>query len=545
MSVAASLDNEGSGADGTFQVKPKQILRIRITNRSSQRFKDLVVDINDSTNLYDSVYNNPLTIQAHVRKWGAQHVNEVKTGRAEIQVVCWDDDSARPWRTFDVEELKRTTTRNLYEAVPESCDLVTLFLDCVPKKTAVTQPIATSTDTPTLRIRNGKPESTPSLRSSTSESCLKRPARKRLNHMAISSVSSQASSKTDESSGNPGLEHDVTVMANVGSDQAVRTSRMPIRPHPSGQKMDIDAFLMQSRGGRQSTRSMSTDDLKSNAKWTSSLKTPRALPPRRCSADVLAESLEKSGTLEAIGENSLAAKVNRFLSMSTVQSTKSRPSNDGDGSGLGASKEERMKAFMRLYNAKKASAFQSQEFKESLKEELPTNDVATNSSSLNATFPTIVHANVPEGNPLLSRVSSLTLDERKSLSGFGKRPISSQPSSAKGGIELNVNASSVSLPKIPPPKNPNDPKVSDRINRFLRLNKPPQPGSIDGSRNLASSQSNVSLKSGSPSLASLPEEFRYTSPLLPKSTVNDASKMLDSIPRTDMPPVSEIEVITK
>ena len=537
--------------------KPKNMLRIRVTNRSSQRFKDLVVDINDTNFVYDSVYNNPLTVQAHVRKWGQQNVSDVKSGRAEIQVVCCDDDTAKPWKIFSVEELKTTTTRNLYEMVPESCDLVNLFLECVQKK-PVLQRIAMVTDTPMLRIRNGKPESTPTLRSCASESCLKRPARKRLNHMSFvpDASDSQSTSVYDESSGNMELETEITMELKSFSDPAVKSSIhkavAPLLPHRSGQKMDIDEFLMRSRGNRRrnDVKSVSTDDLQSNAFWDISPGTPHP-----STLEALVRSPKKQAMPQESREPAPATRAHRVWNNSSANI---RPAEGSHTFGSGTSKDERLKEFLRLLNGKKASAFQSQEFDLTLNDE-PPQEVGTKASSLNATFPTITQGTTQDRNPLLGRVDLRALGEQhpqaigvhtraqgeqRPSPGSVGMTVSLQPTSAILAIDPSMNVSETGPPKMLPPKNPSDQQVSDRINRFLRFSKYQQATANDGTRFLTASRSTLSLKSGSPSLASLPEESRFTSPVVPNSISSTSSKMVFPLARVDTPPVTEIEVIT-
>lgn len=543
VSVGTSLDNEinsslgGTGNDLTLMVNDKKALRVRISNRSTHRQKDLVVDINDSTNLYDSIYNHPQTVRAHVRKWGPSVVKDVKAGRAEIHVICWDDDSARPWRVFSVDELKETTTRELYEIVPESCDLVKLFLECVQIK-SMPPPLTYSAEFPKLRIKNGKPLGTATLmRSSASESCLKRATRKRSNHMYIATElkGSQGShaSMSNESTGSVGKEFYRPL--NFGSELNLSRHgqpRIPSRPRQAGRKMDIDAFLMQSRGGGRAKglRSKSSDDLTANATWNS--VPPKPLGGLRRTS-VKSEGSEGSSTQKGAAPDSLAVKVNNFLALSSSDSVTSISSDthtDSKGSVNHQAKSDRVNQFMRLVNKKRGSNVQSQEF-------LPASDNAAPSSNLrNARFPSIVQTKSQNENPLLSRVSSLTLADPRASLGL---PVPSK------------NASFVGLPetkKAPADSSDgaaghqtNDPKVSDRIDRFLRFS---QPKLVN--RPVLASQFATSQKPGSPSLASLREGFRHTPTTGPKSIASLHSRKSETTgTSTDMPPVTEIEVITK
>lgn len=109
----------------------KTSMGVRVINQSSKRSKDLVLQINDTDTVFDAVYDHPGVKAAHVRKWGGSIANAVKNGTSEIQVSVWDDDTDRPWRVFSIDELKSTTTRQLYELVSESSNLITVYLQCV------------------------------------------------------------------------------------------------------------------------------------------------------------------------------------------------------------------------------------------------------------------------------------------------------------------------------------------------------------------------------------------------------------------------------
>jgi hypothetical protein len=113
-------------------VRAKTTMGVRVINRASKRSKDLVLQINDTDTIFDAVYDHPGVKAAHVRKWGSSVVQAVKSGTSEVQFCVWDDDTDRPWRVFSIDELKSTTTRQLYELVSESSNLITIYLQCVP-----------------------------------------------------------------------------------------------------------------------------------------------------------------------------------------------------------------------------------------------------------------------------------------------------------------------------------------------------------------------------------------------------------------------------
>lgn len=107
------------------------IMRIRITNAVSKRYKDIVVDISNYVMLFECVYDNKSVKAAHVRKWGREVVTQVKDGVAEIQCVLLDSACVgrSVSKTFSVDELKRTSTKDLFELSGQS-DPVELVLHC-------------------------------------------------------------------------------------------------------------------------------------------------------------------------------------------------------------------------------------------------------------------------------------------------------------------------------------------------------------------------------------------------------------------------------
>lgn len=127
--VVIKDDNDGSNYIPTLPTL-KANMRICVVNENSKRSKDLFVPIDDQVMLFDDVYEHAAVKKAHVRKWGAMVVQQVKKGDCEIRCSVWDDVVESPVYSFTVEELKTTSTRELYQLVPES-DVVKLVLQCV------------------------------------------------------------------------------------------------------------------------------------------------------------------------------------------------------------------------------------------------------------------------------------------------------------------------------------------------------------------------------------------------------------------------------
>lgn len=99
--------------------KIKHQLRVKIINDSTKYFKDLLVETTDKMNLHESIYNNPGVKQARVRKWGADTVDQVREGMAEIVCQICTIPNGRPEHlvkhgALTIEQLKETTTEDLY-----------------------------------------------------------------------------------------------------------------------------------------------------------------------------------------------------------------------------------------------------------------------------------------------------------------------------------------------------------------------------------------------------------------------------------------------
>lgn len=116
----------------------KAAMRVRVLNDTSGRSKDLLVTIDEKTNLFDEIYNNQAIKDAHVRKWGSEIVKNVKNKVAEIKFHVWDEEINKPFHTLSVEELKTTTTKQLYEIAAEPNGIIQLVLRCETIKPTTT-----------------------------------------------------------------------------------------------------------------------------------------------------------------------------------------------------------------------------------------------------------------------------------------------------------------------------------------------------------------------------------------------------------------------
>ncbi len=114
----------------------KTSLRVRVINQVSNLFKDVLVEIRNDLNLFDGVYNKPAVKKANIRKWDSAVTKQVKSGSHEIRCSIWDDEVDSPCHTYSIEDMKNTSTRELYCLVGPESDLIKLKLHCFEKKTA-------------------------------------------------------------------------------------------------------------------------------------------------------------------------------------------------------------------------------------------------------------------------------------------------------------------------------------------------------------------------------------------------------------------------
>lgn len=123
----------------------KPSLRVKVINADSGLFKDLLVENKQGYTLFDAIYNTLAVKKANVRKWGSTVTQTVKAGTHEIKCSVLvggdeaetktDEDAPQSdsLHTYSVEELKRTSTRQLYHLVGGGDKMITFKLHCEVK----------------------------------------------------------------------------------------------------------------------------------------------------------------------------------------------------------------------------------------------------------------------------------------------------------------------------------------------------------------------------------------------------------------------------
>ena len=168
----------------TIATKTKFLLRVKVFNGISGLYKDLLVEIQENDdddddddgrdddnskkkNLFDAIYDHEAVKKANVRKWNSSVIQKVKSGSHEIVclvTVLWNenDDEENGERTtavtYSIEELKRTSARQLHQMLLDSterhfdfdCDRIGLELQCVDTATATATTKSETTAAPKL-----------------------------------------------------------------------------------------------------------------------------------------------------------------------------------------------------------------------------------------------------------------------------------------------------------------------------------------------------------------------------------------------------------
>jgi len=127
--------------------QPKYI-RVRIQNGSTQRSKDLLVEVSDKLTMFDSIYNLKVVKEADIRKWNMTIATAVRSGKSEITCTVStlppppkDGQQQQQEKVFSIDELKQVTTQKLWsDNVPrydasDASSIIYLLLQCIPNPT--------------------------------------------------------------------------------------------------------------------------------------------------------------------------------------------------------------------------------------------------------------------------------------------------------------------------------------------------------------------------------------------------------------------------
>jgi hypothetical protein len=108
--------------------EPTENMRVNIRNQFTRRFKELEVEVSDDLTIYQSIYDNHMVHDAHVRTWSPDIVTEVKNGTKDIICAILGTNVV-----LSVSQMKGTSTKQLMGYVSEdsTSNLVYLALGVV------------------------------------------------------------------------------------------------------------------------------------------------------------------------------------------------------------------------------------------------------------------------------------------------------------------------------------------------------------------------------------------------------------------------------
>ncbi len=114
-------------ADGTLQSYPP---KVKVVNDITGNSVSLILRSDGFLTLEDAIYNNPLLDEANVRQFPQEWEERLLGNELEIQLVVWNEEVDDVYHNFSLEDLKTTSTKQLYELIPKSFDPVTILLQC-------------------------------------------------------------------------------------------------------------------------------------------------------------------------------------------------------------------------------------------------------------------------------------------------------------------------------------------------------------------------------------------------------------------------------
>mmetsp|Transcript_8885 Transcript_8885/g.18464 ORF Transcript_8885/g.18464 Transcript_8885/m.18464 type:complete len:168 (+) Transcript_8885:268-771(+) len=112
----------------------KPSLRVKVINSDSGLSKDMLVEVRVGFTLFDAIYNTDSLKKANVRKWSSSVTQNVKSGTHEIKCdVKANGTDNKSLHSYSANDLKTTSTKQLYTLVGGDDAMVALELRCVEK----------------------------------------------------------------------------------------------------------------------------------------------------------------------------------------------------------------------------------------------------------------------------------------------------------------------------------------------------------------------------------------------------------------------------
>jgi hypothetical protein len=99
-------------------------------NDITGKSQDLVTVKDSALTLEEAIYNRPEIEQEKLKEFPPQWQEQLDIGAWEIKCAVWNDEIDDAYHIFSLEDLKMTSTKQLYELVPESFDPIKILLQC-------------------------------------------------------------------------------------------------------------------------------------------------------------------------------------------------------------------------------------------------------------------------------------------------------------------------------------------------------------------------------------------------------------------------------
>jgi len=104
--------------------------KIRVVNDITGKSKDLTVVKDSSITMEEAIYNHPDLEDTKIKEFPPEWQEQLSAGGLEIKCAVWNDEIDDAYHIFSLDDLKTTTTKQLYELVPKSFDPIKLYVQC-------------------------------------------------------------------------------------------------------------------------------------------------------------------------------------------------------------------------------------------------------------------------------------------------------------------------------------------------------------------------------------------------------------------------------
>lgn len=113
--------------NGSLQSIPPKVYFVNDITGKSQ---ELVVGKDPSITLEEAIYNHAMVDKARIKEFPQDWMNQLDANRMEIKCVVWNEEKDEAYHTFSLDDLKTTSTKQLYDLTPGNFDPIKILLQC-------------------------------------------------------------------------------------------------------------------------------------------------------------------------------------------------------------------------------------------------------------------------------------------------------------------------------------------------------------------------------------------------------------------------------